>query len=103
MSSYLSFPPKKEIFARLWEMDSSPQVRLDLYRTIAERLDSKTYDSAAFAFLLIETLHQFEGVVGEELTDFLPRCVLVLTEDQDLARSAREALEELSKPPGGSG
>ncbi len=94
MSHYITFPPAREILRRLEGMDGFRPDRGGLYRTIAARLDGKTFDSAAFALFLIELLHRHEGPAGEDLAEFLPRCILVLSDDEELADSARRAFRE---------
>lgn len=65
---------------------------------IASRLAGRTIDSAAFSFMLIEILHRYEPEIGEDIASFLPKCILALTDDEDLARSARAAFRELGPP-----
>ena len=95
MSNFVSFPPVDAVLTRLWEMDSAPAIRRELYQAIADRLGSRTLDSAAAAFILIETVHQYSDLVGEDLGDFIPRCIFVLCDDPELADSARGAYQEL--------
>ena len=97
MLSYIAFPPKGTIVARLRRLDGSSEHREALYEKIAETLDSRTLDSAAFSFLLIELLHRHEELVGEELGSFLPKCILALTRDRELSRAARKAFDELGR------
>ena len=99
MAQYKSFPPIDEIFRRLEAMDGYRPDRLELYGQIAERLAGKTFDNAAFALLLIELLHRHKGPEIDDLAEFLPRCILTLTADEELAASARQAFSELG--PGG--
>lgn len=95
MLSYIAFPPKGTILSRLRKIDGDSPRREELFATIAETLDSRTLDSAAFSFLLIELLHRHEELVEEELSTFLPRCILALTGDRELSRAARAAFHEL--------
>lgn len=95
MLSYIAFPPKGTILSRLRTIDGSSAARDELYRLIAETLDSRTLDSAAFSFLLIELLHRHEKLVEEELATFLPKCILALTRDHELSQAARAAFVEL--------
>ncbi len=97
MSNYITFPSSEEILARLEGMEGYRPDRSSLYAAIADRLGGKTLDSAAFALLLIELLHRYEGAVGEDLAEFLPRCILTLSGDHELAASARLAFRELSE------
>ncbi len=96
MSQYNSFPSAAEIFRRLEGMDGYRPDRQSLYRQIAERLGGKTFDNAAFALILIELLHRHEGPAFDDLPEFLPRCILALSGDEELAESARQAFRELS-------
>ena len=96
MLSYIAFPPKGTILARLRKMDGDSRHREALYSKIAETLDSRTLDSAAFSFLLIELLHRHESLVEEDLATFLPKCILALTRDRELSRAARKAFVELA-------
>lgn len=97
MLSYIAFPPKGVILSRLRTMDGDSPARSELYDIIAATLDSRTLDSASFSFLLIELLHRHESLVEEELSSFLPRCILALTRDRELSRAAREAFDELGR------
>ena len=95
MAQYKSFPPLDEIYRRLEAMDGYRPDRSALYGQIAERLAGKTFDNAAFALLLIELLHRHDGPEVDDLADFLPRCILTLSGDDELADSARQAFREL--------
>ncbi len=95
MLSYIAFPPKGTILARLSTIDGASGRRDELYALIAETLDSRTLDSAAFSFLLIELLHRHEELVDEDLSSFLPKCILALTRDHELSQAARAAFVEL--------
>ena len=95
MTQYKSFPPLDEIVRRLEAMDGYRPDRAELYGQIADRLARKTLDSAAFALLLIELLHRHDGPQVDDLAEFLPRCILALSGDEELADSARQAFREL--------
>ncbi len=97
MSDYISFPSADEIVSRLRPSANGEPVREDLCRMIAERLASRTYESAAFAFILMEVIHELEARQGQDLTELLPRCILALTGDRDLARSAVQSFEEIKR------
>ena len=99
MTQYKSFPSTEEICRRLEAMDGYRPDRGALYSRIAERLAGKTFDNAAFALMLIELLHRHEGPEVDDLAEFLPRCILTLSGDEELAESARQAFRELG--PGG--
>ena len=97
MLSYITFPPQGTILARLRRIDRGSTDREPLFVKIAERLDSRTLDSAAFSFLLIELLHRHVELVGEDLGSFLPKCILALTGDHELSKAARAAFDELGR------
>ena len=101
MSSYVEFPGAEELVERLRRIGSGWPPRDGIYRSIASQLAERTLDSAAFSFMLIELLHRHAAEVGEDLSTFLPKCILALTDDEDLARSARAAFRELGPPPAG--
>ena len=84
-----------QILERLRAIDGHSRARDLVFQKVAKQLDSRTLDSAAFSFLLMEMLHRFEWALGEDAGQFLPKCILALTEDSDLAASAREAYNEL--------
>ena len=95
MSSYVEFPDKEALLERLRRIDHGWPPREAIYEVIASQLAGRTLESAAFSFMLIELLHRKKEVVGEELGTFLPKCILALTDDEELARSARGAFREL--------
>lgn len=95
MLSYIAFPPKGTILSRLRTIEGGVDGRERLFELIAETLDSRTLDSAAFSFLLIELLHRHEDLVDEDLSTFLPKCILALTSDRELSQAARAAFDEL--------
>jgi hypothetical protein len=95
MKSYVELPGEEALLERLRRIDFGWPPREGIYEVIARQLAGRTMDSAAFSFMLIELLHRKKDAVGEELETFLPKCVLALTEDEDLARSARAAFQEL--------
>ncbi len=93
--NFVRLQPEQEILERLRLIDGHSRARDLVFQKIAKQLDSRTLDSAAFSFLLMEMLHRFEWALGEDAGQFLPKCILALTKDSDLAASAREAYEEL--------
>jgi hypothetical protein len=94
VNDFIDFPSKDEIVERLRSMDESPHL-LSLYETIGERLAAKTYESSASAFIIIEMLYEFEEAAGSDMSYLLPRSVLTLTGDRDLALSALGAFNEI--------
>ena len=94
VNDFIDFPSKDEIVARLRTMDESPRL-LPLYETIGERLAARTYESSASAFILIEMLYEYEESAGDDMSYLLPRSVLTLTGDRDLALSALGAFNEI--------
>ena len=99
MKSYVELPGEEALLERLRRIDSGWPPREKIYQVIARQLAGHTMDSAAFSFMLIELLHRLKSELGEDLESFLPKCVLALTEDEDLARSARAAFQELGPMP----
>jgi hypothetical protein len=94
VSDFIDFPSKEEIVARLRAMDESPRL-MPLYEIIGERLAARTYESSASAFILIEMLYDYEESAGDDMSYLLPRSVLVLTGDRELALSALGAYNEI--------
>lgn len=97
MTTYLEFSDAESLLGRLRSIDAGWPPRERLYDAIATQLATRTLDSAAFSFLLIELLHRHRDEVGEDLGTFLPKCILALTEDRELADSARAAYHELGR------
>src|SRR5687768_14004577 len=93
-NDFIDFPSKDEIVALLRTMDESPRL-LPLYEDIGERLAARTYESSASAFILIEMLYEYEESAGDDMSYLLPRSVLTLTGDRDLALSALGAFNEI--------
>ena len=96
VSDFIDFPSKDEIVARLRSVDESPHLQ-GLYETIGERLAARTYESSASAFIIIEMLYEFEESAGSDMSYLLPRSVLTLTGDRDLALSALGAFNEIKE------
>ena len=94
VSDFIDFPSKEEIVARLRTMDESPHL-MPLYEIIGDRLAARTYESSASAFILIEMLYEYEESAGDDMSYLLPRSVLTLTGDRDLALSALGAFNEI--------
>ena len=94
VNDFIDFPSKDEIVALLRTMDESPRL-LPLYEDIGERLGARTYESSASAFILIEMLYEYEESAGDDMSYLLPRSVLMLTGDRDLALSALGAFNEI--------
>ena len=94
VNDFIDFPSKDEIVALLRTMDESPRL-LPLYENIGDRLAARTYESSASAFILIEMLYEYEESAGDDMSYLLPRSVLTLTGDRDLALSALGAFNEI--------
>jgi AcrR family transcriptional regulator len=97
-TDYLEFPGKDAILASLLEVVPEVPRRRRLLEDVAERLDSRTYDSAAFVFILMEIFYNHAD--GEELgkvEDLLSVCVVALSQDPQLGRSAAEAYREIQE------
>lgn len=93
--NFVKLPAEKDILERLRPIEGHSRARDLVFQKVAKQLDSRTLDNAAFSFLLMEMLHRFEWALGEEAAHFLPKCILALTGDSELATSAREAYDEL--------
>jgi hypothetical protein len=94
-TEFLDFPPGDEIRSLLRGVDDAAEDLEPLREAIANRLGDRTYERSAAAFLLIETIYDFEDKAQRELSYLLPRCVYVLTGDRDLALSALSAYNEI--------
>ncbi len=94
-TEFLDFPSEAEILTLLEGLDSTSEDLGGLFRSIAGRLGARTYERSAAAFLLIESIYDYQDVVGRELSYLLPRCVFALTGDRDLALSALSAFNEI--------
>lgn len=97
MTSFLTFPPKDEIIARLREVEELTLPTQHLFEEIGVRIGSRTLDSAAFTFLLMELIHEHEVSWARDLGYLLPRTIVALTGDHDLARTAQRAFEEIKE------
>ncbi|MDH3745105.1 MAG: hypothetical protein OES47_08400 [Acidobacteriota bacterium] len=97
MLSYFTFPPREIIVSRLRRIEGGAGSRDELFAKIAETLQSRTLDAAAFSFLLIELMHRHEDLVEEDLATFIPKCVDALTGDRELSQAARDAFDELGR------
>jgi hypothetical protein len=95
ISDFIDFPPREEILRRLRAVDDSSQHLESLYAEISGRLAGRTYERSASAFILIEILYDHEETHGADMSYLLPRYVLALTEDRDLALSALGAFNEI--------
>ncbi len=93
--NFVKLQAENEILERLRAIEGHSRARDLVFQKVAKQLDSRTLDNAAFSFLLMEMLHRFEWALGEDAGRFLPKCILALTGDSDLATSAREAYNEL--------
>ena len=93
--NFVKLPPEAEILVRLRAIEGHSRARDLVLQEVARQLESRTLDNAAFSFLVMEMLHRFEWALGEEAAHFLPKCILALTGDSDLATSARAAYDEL--------
>ena len=101
--NFVNLPSEPEILERLRAIEGQSRARDLVFQKVARQLDSRTLDSAAFSFLLMEMLHRFEWALGEDAGQFLPKCISALTGDSDLAASARDAYDELGPADDESG
>lgn len=95
VSDFIALPHKDEILAALRERAPAAAAREDLCETIAERLEGRTYDGAALTFILMEILYDHQEEGGAEVPDLLGACVVALTRNEELGRSATEAFGEI--------
>ena len=93
--NFVNLPPEDQILDKLRALGSGSRARDLVFQKLAKQLASRTLDNAAFSFLLMELLHRFEWALGEEAVQFLPKCILALTGDEELATAARAAYDEL--------
>lgn len=93
--NFVKMPSEEQILSQLRAIGGGSRARDLVFQKVAKQLDSRTLDNAAFSFLLMEMLHRFEWALGEEAVQFLPKCILALTGDEELATSARAAYDEL--------
>ena len=93
--NFVKLQAEPEILECLRAIEGHSRARDLVFQKVAKQLDSRTLDNAAFSFLLMEMLHRFEWALGEDAGQFLPKCILALTGDSDLATAAREAYDEL--------
>ena len=93
--NFVKLQAEPEILDCLRAIEGHSRARDLVFQKVAKQLDSRTLDNAAFSFLLMEMLHRFEWALGEDAGQFLPKCILALTGDSDLAKSARKAYNEL--------
>ena len=78
-------------------MDGGAGASDELFGKIADTLQSRTLDAAAFSFLVIELMHRHEDLIEEDLASFIPKCVDALTGDRELSKAARDAFAELGR------
>jgi hypothetical protein len=97
MTSFHTFPPKEQVVARLREVEELTLPTQHLFEQIGGRIGSKTLDGAAFTFLLMELIHEHELSWAQDLGYLLPRAIVALTGDHDLARTAQRAFEEIKE------
>jgi hypothetical protein len=95
LTEYIHFPTQQEIFHALRHHGGWQPVRAQLFETLSKRLARRTYDSAAFVFILMEIVYELEETHGQSLTSALQRCVLALTDDNALAQSAIDSFAEI--------
>lgn len=102
ITDFIEFPPRDEILSKLREVDDSSEELGELYTVIADRLAARTYERSASAFILIELVYDFEENHGGEWSYVLPRAIMALTADRDLALTALSAFNEIKDAIGPS-
>jgi len=95
VSTFVEFPDKDEILARLRATDIYEPLFDSLFELIADRLAAKAYDRSAFVFILIELIYEFEEPAGRNFNELLSAAVLTLTDDADLVKAALDAFQEI--------
>ena len=97
MSNFIQFPPRAEIADQLAGI-GPPSPAGDGFRTtVAQRLDAKVFDAAAFTFVITELLYESSDDLGEEHPIVLADAILALTADRHLAISALQTYDEISR------
>ncbi len=95
VSTFVEFPDKDEILARLRAIDIYEPLFDPLFELISERLSLKAYDRSAFVFILIELIYEFEEPTDRNFNELLSSAVLTLTDDADLVKAALDAFQEI--------
>lgn len=95
ITDFIEFPPREAILSKLREIDDSTDELEQLFDVIAERLAARTYERSASAFILIELVYDFEESHEGEWSFVLPRAIMSLTGDRDLALTALSAFNEI--------
>jgi len=95
MTSFLTFPSKDEVVARLRAVEEPSLPTENLFEEIGGRVGSRTLDAAGFTFVLMELIHEHEICWARDLGYLLPKAIVALTGDHDLARTAHHAFEEI--------
>ena len=95
ITDFIEFPPRDAILSKLREIDDSSEDLEELFQGIAERLAARTYERSASAFILIELVYDFEESHDGEWSFVLPRAIMSLTGDRDLALTALSAFNEI--------
>lgn len=95
VSTFVEFPDKDEILARLRATDIYEPLFDSLFELISDRLAEKAYDRSAFVFILIELIYEFEEPAGRNFNELLSAAVLTLTDDVDLVKAALDAFQEI--------
>lgn len=102
ITDFIEFPPREAILSKLREADDSSEEIEELYGVIADRLAARTYERSASAFILIELVYDFEETHEGEWSYVLPRAIMSLTGDRDLALTALSAFNEIKDAIGPS-
>jgi hypothetical protein len=102
ITDFIEFPPRDAILSKLREIDDSSEDLEELFQGIAERLAARTYERSASAFILIELVYDFEESHDGEWSFVLPRAIMSLTGDRDLALTALSAFNEIKDAIGPS-
>jgi hypothetical protein len=95
VSTFVEFPDKDEILARLRAIDIYEPLFDPLFELMSERLALKAYDRSAFVFILIELIYEFEEPAERNFNELLSSAVMTLTDDADLVKAALDAFQEI--------
>lgn len=91
----LTLPAKVQVVARLRAVEEPSLPTENLFDEIGGRLGSRTLDAAGLTFVLMELIHQHEIYWAHDLGYLLPKAIIALTGDHELARTAQRAFEEI--------
>lgn len=95
MTRFLTLPAKDQVVARLRTVEEPSLPTENLFDEIGGRVGSRTLDGAGLTFVLMELIHEHEICWAHDLGYLLPKAIIALTGDHELARTAQRAFEEV--------